>query len=146
MKREQWDPTPPQVDPEGWFFRADTVAELAGKIVNPYQYQPISARTLEDTVARYNSYVEAGRDADFGKPNPRFKIQTAPFYAAWSTPIVHDTQTGLKTSSKCQVIDVHGQIIPGLFAAGEVAGGFALHGLPRVTVFGRIAGREAAQS
>jgi succinate dehydrogenase/fumarate reductase flavoprotein subunit len=146
VKREKWDPAPPHVDPEGWFFGADTVADLAGRIVNPYQYQPISARTLEDTVAKYNSYVEAGRDPDFGKPAPGFKIQTAPFYAAWATPIVHDTQTGLRTSVKCQVVDVHGQLIPGLFAAGEVAGGFALHGLPRVMVFGRIAGREAAKS
>ena len=147
LSREKWDPSPPQVDPEGWFFRADTVAELAGRIANPHQHRPIPARTLEETVARYNTYVEAGMDPEFGKPAPRrYKFRTAPFYAAWATPIVHDTQTGLRTSPKCQVIDVHGQIIPGLFAAGEVAGGFALHGLPRAMVFGRIAGREAAAS
>ena len=38
------------------------------------------------------------------------------------------------------------KVIPGLYCAGESAGGFALHGLPRVVVFGRIAGREAALS
>ena len=42
------------------------------------------------------------------------------------------------------MIDVQGKAIAGLYCAGESAGGFALHGLPRVIVFGRIAGREAA--
>jgi succinate dehydrogenase/fumarate reductase flavoprotein subunit len=41
-------------------------------------------------------------------------------------------------------VDVQGRVIAGLYCAGESAGGFALHGLPRVIVFGRIAGREAA--
>ena len=146
VKRERWDPRPPNVDRNGWFFSADTIAELAGKIVNPYQLQPVPARALEDTVAKYNSYVEAGKDPDFGKPTPRYKLQTPPFYAAWSTPILHDTLTGLKTNTKCQVTDIHNQVIPGLYCAGECQGGFALHGLPRVLVFGRIAGREAARA
>ncbi len=143
-RREGWDPKPPNVDPNGWFFTAETLADLAGKIANPYQSQPIPADVLEATVAQYNSFVEAQKDAEFGKPTPKFRIQTPPFYAAWSTPILHDTLTGLKINRKCQVIDIHGQVIPGLYCAGESAGGFALHGLPRVTVFGRIAGREAA--
>jgi len=144
VTREKWDPNPPNVDLNGFFFSADTVAELAGKIKNPYQRQPMSGSVLEQTVAKYNSYVEMGTDTEFGKPTPMFKIQKPPFYAAWSTPILHDTLTGLKINTKCQVIDTRGQVIPGLYAAGETAGGFALHGLPRVTVFGRIAGREAA--
>jgi succinate dehydrogenase/fumarate reductase flavoprotein subunit len=99
---------------------------------------------LEATVAKYNSFVDGGKDADFEKPTPMFKIQKPPFYAAWSTPILHDTMTGLKIDQKCQVIDLNGRAIPGLYCAGESAGGFALHGLARVLVFGRIAGREAA--
>jgi succinate dehydrogenase/fumarate reductase flavoprotein subunit len=144
VKREGWDPNPPNVDPRGWFFAAETITELAGKIVNQYQSQPIAAGVLETTVAKYNSFVEVQKDSDFGKPTPKYAIKSPPFYAAWSTPILHDTLTGLKINRKCQVIDVHGQVIPGLYCAGESAGGFALHGLPRVTVFGRIAGREAA--
>lgn len=143
-RREGWDPKPPNVDPNGWFFTAETIVDLAGKIANPYQFQPVPSDVLEATVARYNSFVDAQKDAEFGKPTPKFKIQAPPFYAAWSTPILHDTLTGLKINRKCQVIDIHGQVIPGLYCAGESAGGFALHGLPRVTVFGRIAGREAA--
>ena len=146
VSREKWDPKPPNVDPRGWFFTADTLAELAGKIANPYQHQPVPGRALEETVARYNAFVDGGKDADFGKPTPMFKLQKPPFYAAWSTPILHDTLTGLRINSKCQVIDLRGQAIPRLYAAGESAGGFALHGLPRVTVFGRIAGREAARA
>ncbi len=99
---------------------------------------------LEQTVAKYNSYVDAGKDPEFNKPTPMFRIQKPPFYAAWSTPILHDSLAGLRINAKCQVMDLNGQVIPGLFGAGETAGGFALHGLPRVTVFGRIAGREAA--
>ncbi|PYS06594.1 MAG: FAD-binding dehydrogenase [Acidobacteria bacterium] len=143
-KREGWDPNPPNVDTNGWFFTADTIAELAGKIKNQYQLQPIPAAALENTVAKYNSYIDLGKDPDFGKPTLMFKIQKPPFHAAWSTPILHDTLTGLKINRKCQVIDMRGQVIPGLYCAGESAGGFALHGLPRVIVFGRIAGREAA--
>src|SRR5437016_5857570 len=63
--REQWDPRQPNVDPNGWFFSADTIAELAGRIKNPYQFQPIAASVLEDTVRKYNSYVDAGKDAEF---------------------------------------------------------------------------------
>src|SRR3989442_11174452 len=142
--REKWDPKPPNVDPSAWFFTADTVGELAGKIKNPYQPQPISAGVLEQTVKTYNSSVDTGKDSEFGKPGPMYKIQKPPFHAAWSTPILHDTLTGLKINPKCQVIDRHGQVITGLCACGESAGGFALHGLPRVIVFGRITGREAA--
>jgi urocanate reductase len=143
-EREGWDPRPPNVDPEGWFFQAPTIRELAARIKNPYQCQPIDPDILQAEVARYNSFVEAGKDEDFGRTDLKYTIERPPFYAAWSTPILHDSFTGLRINPKCQVIDVNGQVIPGLYCAGESAGGFALHGLPRVIVFGRIAGREAA--
>ena len=146
VTREEWDPRPPNVDPDGYFFAADTIAELAARIVNPYQSQPIPAAVLQETVTRYNAFVDAGVDEDFHKPTPRYKIQTPPFYAAWSTPILHDSLTGLRTNARAQVIDIHGQVIPGLYCAGESQGGFAQHGLGRCLVFGRIAGREAALS
>lgn len=144
VAREKWDPRPPNVDPNGWFFSADTVGELAGKIANPYQRRPMPPRTLEDTVAKYNSYVAAGKDPEFGRPKLPFTVEKPPFYAAWATPILHDALAGLRINTRCEVIDIRGRVIPGLYCAGESAGGFALHGLPRVTVFGRIAGRAAA--
>ncbi len=143
VTRQRWDPRPPHVDPE-YFFSADTIAELARRIVNPYQLRPMPAAVLEETVARYNAFVDAGTDADFKKPSPRYKIQTPPFYAAWSTPMLHDSLTGLRTNAKAQVLDMQGQVIPGLYCAGESQGGFPQHGLGRTTVFGRIAGRDAA--
>jgi hypothetical protein len=144
VEREGWDPRPPNVDPDGFFFTADTIAELAAAIANPFQAKPMPAAALEETVARYNRFVDAGEDADFGKPNPRYKVQTPPFHAAWSTPILHDSLTGLRTNAKAQVVDIHGDVIPGLYCAGESQGGFAQHGLGRCLVFGRIAGRDAA--
>ena len=143
VEREEWDPKPPNVDPE-YFFQGDTLAELAGAIKNPYQSLSMSGATLEETVARYNSFVDLGQDEDFDKPTPRYKIERPPFYAAWSTPILHDSLTGLRTNTKAQVIDMRGQVIPGLYCAGESQGGFAQHGLGRCLVFGRIAGRDAA--
>ena len=143
VEREEWDPRPPNVDPE-YFFQGDTLAELAAAIENPHQTLSMSGATLEETVARYNAFVDRGEDADFAKPTPRYKIQRPPFYAAWSTPILHDSLTGLRTNAKAQVIDTRGQIIPGLYCAGESQGGFAQHGLGRCLVFGRIAGRDVA--
>ena len=144
VEREEWDPRPPNVDLDGWFFQADTLGELAAAITNPYQTKAIPPAALEETVARYNTFVDGGADEDFGKPSPRYKIERPPFYAAWSTPILHDSLTGLRTNTKAQVIDTRGQVIPGLYCAGESQGGFAQHGLGRCLVFGRIAGRDAA--
>ncbi len=105
---------------------------------------PMPAHALEETVSKYNSYVDSGRDPEFGRPMLLHKVEKPPFYAAWSTPILHDTLSGLRINSKCQVLDLQARPIPSLYCCGEAAGGFALHGLPRVLVFGRVAGREAA--
>ena len=105
----------------------------------------MSGAALQDTVNRYNSFAADGVDTDFRKPGPLHKIETPPFYAAWSTPILHDALTGLRTNTNAEVIDTRGNVIPGLYCAGESQGGFAQHGLTRCMVFGRIAGRHAAQ-
>ena len=145
VEREGWEPRPPHVDPNGWFFEARTLGDLARKIDNPYQKTVMVGEALEATVARYNAFVDAGVDEDFGKPAPRHRIETSPFYAAWSTPMLHDSLTGLRINEACQVLDRGGSVIKGLYCAGESAGGFGLHGIPRVLVFGRIAGRDAAR-
>jgi succinate dehydrogenase/fumarate reductase flavoprotein subunit len=145
VAREQWQPTPPNVDiAAGFFFSADRLADLAAKIVMQYQRVRMPPAQLENTVARYNSFVEAGVDADFGKPKPLYKIANPPFYAAWATPVVHDTRAGLRINAKCQVIDLNGEVIPGLYCGGESAGGFSQHGLARAACQGWIAGNAAA--
>jgi succinate dehydrogenase/fumarate reductase flavoprotein subunit len=145
VKREKWKPVPPNVDIEaGYFFSADTVAELAHKVVMKFQPKGLPADALVKTVERYNSFVDKGKDDDFGKPSPKYRIQTPPFYAACSTPCVHDTRAGLRINGKCQVVDLNGKVIAGLYCGGESAGGFSEHGLARCTCQGFIAGKEAA--
>ncbi len=75
-------------------------------------------------MARYNSFVDSGTDDDFGKPKPLYKIAKPPFYAAWATPVVHDTRAGLRINASCQVMDMSGQVIPGLYCGGESGGWF----------------------
>jgi len=145
VQREGWKVVPPYVDPEGYFFSANTLDELAAAIKNEYQAKPMRGKVLRATVERYNAMVDRGEDIDFGKPAPKYKIQTPPFYAAWATLIVHDTRAGLRINAKCQVIDMKGQVIPGLYCAGESAGGFNQHGMGRCTTQGFICGVEAAK-
>ena len=99
VTREQWDPRPPYVDPKGWFFSADTVAELAGKLTaNRHQKRSMPSAALQETVAKYNTFVDLVRDPAFGKPSPMYKIQRPPFYAAWLAPLTHDSLAGLRTT------------------------------------------------
>jgi hypothetical protein len=143
VARESWDPKPPSVDfKAGFCFSANTLAELAGAIKMPHQRIPMPAGKLEDSVKRYNSFVESGVDSDFGKAKPLYKIEKAPFYAAWATPNVHDTRAGLRINAKCEVLDMSGAVIPGLYCGGESAGGFSQHGLARATCQGYIAGNN----
>jgi hypothetical protein len=144
VAREKWDPNPPNIDPNGWFFSADTIAALAARTKNPYQLQPISGMVLEQTVTRYNGFVDAAKDYDFGKPTPMYKIQKPPFYAAWSTPILHDSLTALKINRKCQVHRPVRSSHTRPLCVRRDSGRIRLARLPRVIVFGRVAGREAA--
>jgi succinate dehydrogenase/fumarate reductase flavoprotein subunit len=145
VARENWTPKPPHVDTgAGFFFEADSIGTLAAKIKMKHQRVPMPPQNLAATVARYNSFVDAGKDADFGKPKPLYKIEKPPFYAAWATPVIHDTRAGLRINARCQVIDMNGEAIPGLYCGGESAGGFSMHGLPRAICQGFIAGRNAA--
>lgn len=143
-QKNHWDLTPKEelprtVDPE-LVFAADTVEELADMIGVP-------ADALGQTVSNYNSYVESGVDPDFGKPNELLtaKIETPPFHAVWISLQIHDTMSGLLINDKGQVIDIYGQVIPHLYAHGEVAGGIDVGlGMSHGIVFGKIAGENAA--
>ena len=108
-----------------------------------HQRVAMPPENLERTVARYNAFVESGIDTDFGKPRPSHKIATPPFHAAWATPVPHDTRAGLRINAHCQVVDLNGTVIEGLYCGGESAGGFSQHGLARATCQGFIAGRHA---
>jgi fumarate reductase flavoprotein subunit len=129
---------------EGLMIRADTLEELARMIEVTYEQ-------LAATVARYNGFVDAGKDPDFGreylvhKHGELRRIERAPFYAYPSTASVFGTYCGLCIDPTMAVIDVWGRRIDGLYAAGEVVGG--LHGaaymtgsaLGKAVIFGRLA-------
>jgi len=141
VARESWDPRPPNVDyAAGFFFSSNTLAGLANAIKMQYQRLPMPPGRLEASVARYNAFVDSGVDADFGKPKPLYRIEKPPFYAAWATPNIHDTRAGLRINARCEVLDMSGNVIPGLYCGGESAGGFSQHGLARATCQGYIAG------
>ena len=99
---------------------------------------------LRATVERYNSFVDTGVDADFKKPRPLYKIAKPPFYALAIMVVWHDSYGGLRVNGKHQVIDMRGEVIPGLYAGGEAVGGFQKHGLGKGHVHGFIAGTNAA--
>ncbi len=138
--RAGWKLTPPHVDPEGYFFEGETPSELAYKVNEFYGESLMSSDAIESTILRYNRLVDSGVDSDFGKTGLKYRIDTPPFYAAWATPMIHDTRTGLRIDEKCRVLDLNGDVITGLFCCGESAGGMAIHGLGRAIVQGRIAG------
>jgi hypothetical protein len=148
VAREKWSTETPHVDRAGgYFFSAATLEELAAQLKrNIYQWRPMPGDALRNTVERFNSFVVSGTDTDFKRPSPPHKIEKPPFYAAWATPCLHDSYTGLRTNTNCQVMDMQGKLIPGLFCAGESQGGIKSHGLGRCIVTGRIAGMEAARS
>lgn len=145
VAREKWEVKPPHVDPNGYFFSADTIEELAKKIVNEYQWRAMPPAALKSTVERYNSFVDSGVDSDFKKPRPMYKIAKPPFYAAWHTPALHDSYSGIRMNSNGQVLDLHGEPIPGLYVCGDSSGGFGQHGLCRAATYGRLGGWHAAQ-
>ncbi|MCL2879878.1 MAG: FAD-binding protein [Treponema sp.] len=132
------------MDPQ-YFFKADTLEELAQKInTNPYQNYRMDGSVLKATVDRYNTFV-GGKDTDFDKPSPRYAIAKAPFYAAWNTIALHDTTMGVRINGNCQVLTLDGKWIPGLYAGGECSGGASAHGLARCLTQGYIAGFEASR-
>src|SRR5262249_61143705 len=104
----------------------------------------VPPKNPEKPAGAHNGSVAAGRDWDFGKPRPLHTIAKPPFYAAWCTPVLHDTRAGLRINGKMQVVDMNGEVIPGLYCGGESAGGFSMHGLARCTSQGFVAGRYAA--
>ena len=126
----------------GFTFEGEDYAALAEAI-------EIDPDAFAATMETWNGYVEAGEDPDFGRTSFANPLDTAPFYAIKVTAGIHHTMGGLKIDPGTEVIDTEGNVIPGLFAAGEVTGG--VHGANRLggnavadfTVFGIIAGNAA---
>jgi fumarate reductase flavoprotein subunit len=134
----------------GLLIKADSIEGLAARC-------GIDPSALAATVASYNDGVMAGRDTKFGRDGlcnhagQLRPIIDAPFYAYPSTTVVLSTYCGLHITADGAVRNVRGDLIPGLYAAGEVIGGF--HGesymtgsaLGKAAYFGYRAGLSAAR-
>jgi fumarate reductase flavoprotein subunit len=102
--------------------KADTPEELAKKA-------GFNVEGFKATMARYNGDIEKhGYDTEFdrkyqfGFERPVQKLNP-PFYAVKCVTSLTSMKGGLKVDPNCHVVDNYGDFIPGLYAAGEVAGG-----------------------
>lgn len=129
---------------KGFAIEGATLEELAKKV-------GIDAKSLVETMNKYNGYVKAGEDKEFGKTALPRELVKAPFYAIEVSPAVHHTMGGVRINTNAEVLTADGKVIPGLFAAGEITGG--VHGANRIggnavtdiTVYGKTAGENAAK-
>lgn len=132
-------------DPAGqkWVYFGETIEEAAKKA-------GLDPKQVKESVEKYNKGIKEGKDefgrtsltSGFGKPVP---LEKGPFYIMPTTAALIGTYCGLKINEKAQVINVFGEVIPALYAAGELTGG--VHGAAYMTgtafgkaiCFGRIA-------
>ena len=105
---------------------------------------------IDNSIDEFNEAVESGTDR-FGRAVFDQKLDKGPFYALHGVAKVHHTMGGIEINGKTQAIGVDGNVVEGLYAAGEVTGG--IHGANRlggnaiadVVTFGRIAGQEVVK-
>ena len=128
---------------KGYMVKGETLEELAAAMDVP-------ADAFTATMEKWNGCVAAKSDPDFGRTSFTEPLDTAPYYAVKIAPGVHHTMGGVKINTSTEVVDTNGNVIPGLYAAGEITGG--VHGANRlggnavadIIVFGKIAGEQAA--
>lgn len=129
---------------KGYAVKYDTLQEVAEAI-------GADEAVVSASMAKYKDAVTSGTDAEFGRTHLDQTLEEGPFYILKVTPGIHHTMGGLKIDTQTHVLNTDGQIIEGLYAAGEVTGG--VHGANRIggnavtdiVVFGRIAGKTAAE-
>ena len=124
---------------EGLFVTANSLEELA-------QVTGINQAGLLNTIERYQGFVANGVDEDFNRPMLNMTFEKGPFHAVHLGLRVQGTFGGITTDTSARVLTPQGSVIPGLFAAGEVADDGTWGANPAAVniVFGRIAGQEAA--
>ena len=99
--------------------KADSIPAVAKKA-------GVDGAELLKTVARYNGFVKAGKDADFNRPAKFMKEVIAdkgPYYIVEQQPRFATTMGGVVTDMNLNVLDENNKPIKGLFAAGELVGG-----------------------
>ena len=156
-----------QTDKSAWLIvdqtMVDKSAVIAGYIKSGYtvtgatyeelaKAMGVDEATFVSTMNTWNQAVEAKSDAEFNRTSFANPLTAAPYYAIKITPAVHHTMGGIVINPKAEVLNEKGEVISGLFAAGEVTGG--VHGANRLggnavadfVVFGRISGQSAADN
>jgi len=141
--RYEWSEDNLQEVANGILKRADTLEGLAIAL-------GIDPEPLVASVSRWNEQCALGNDAEHGRPGGTMTpVRTPPFYGApvWAT--LSNTQGGPVHDAQSRIMDVYGQPIPRLYAAGELGSAFGhlyLSGanIAECFVTGRIAGRNAA--
>ena len=111
-------------NPQGVFknlidlHRCDTLEELARELDIPYE-------AMKASIDRYNELCEKGCDIDFGKPAKYMhKIAKAPFWGARKHIRVSAEVSGVVVNANAQALDAAGNVIPGLYCAGNLGGPF----------------------
>ena len=104
-----------EAEKERFLFAADTLSALANKIGVPPD-------NLADTVERFNKIVDLGIDPDYAREYLKNKIRTAPFYALKVHASVIATFGGVTVNKNLEVLNSEGQVLEGLYAAGEILG------------------------
>lgn len=128
---------------KGYALKGESYEDLAAQMGVD---AAVFAKTMED----WNAACTAQKDEAFGRMSFASPLDTAPYYAIKVAPGIHHTMGGVVIDTDAQVIDVDGQPIQGLYAAGEITGG--VHGANRlggnavadIVIFGRIAAQSAA--
>lgn len=149
---------------DGWMVRGETLPELAEKL-------GISGANLTETVERFNGFAREGRDPDFHrgestfdrqwgefvfpgrKPSPVLgPLEKPPFYGVKPELTTAGNLGGLVTDAKSQVIDVRGEVIPGLYCTSNTQAMLLLGhhydsgaAQGKSAVFGYIAARHMAE-
>ncbi len=101
------------------FVKGNTIEEAA-------KLAGVNAENLKATVARYNEFVKAKKDADFDRPVQYMKAEISaqgPYYIVEQKPRFATTMGGVMTDDNLNIIKTDGKVIPGLYAAGELVGG-----------------------
>lgn len=107
----------------GSAVKADTLEELADLC-------GIDKEAFVATVERYNELYDGGADLDYGKsPKRMHAVKTPPFYAIERKAYILGTLNGLDINTNMQVLNTEGEVIPGLYAAGNASGGNFFGGL-----------------
>ncbi len=103
---------------KGTCFKCDTIEGLAEKMEVPVE-------TFKATVDRYNELFKLGKDLDYGKRSELLtSIDKPPYYALKYGPALLNVFGGMITDVKMHVLDRDNKPIPGLYAVGNVGGGF----------------------